>query len=82
MGYAQLIIAIIMLIVSVMLTPKPKRNDPAAQVLTDSDFPIAQETDEIPVVFGQVILAQPNVVWWGDTKTREIHSSQSGGGKK
>lgn len=77
--WIQLIIVLVMLIISYLITPKPKNNDPVAGKLKDSDFPIAQETDEIPVIFGQVILASPNVVWWGDVKTREIKSS---GGKK
>lgn len=77
--YIQLIIAIIMLIVSFLLMPKPKRADASAQTLSDSDFPIASESDEIPVVFGEVVLASPNVVWWGDVRTREIRKS---GGKK
>jgi hypothetical protein len=49
------------------------------QTLTDSDFPIAEESQEIPVVFGEVVLGDPNVVWWGDVATREIRKS---GGKK
>jgi len=77
--WIQLIIAIIMLIISFLMMPKPKRSDPAAQTLSDSDFPIANESDEIPVVFGEVVLAQPNIVYWGDVKTREIRKS---GGKK
>lgn len=77
--WPQLIFALVMLVISYLIAPKPKNTDPAVTTLTDSDFPIAQETDEIPVVFGQVVLAQPNVVWWGDVKTREIKKS---GGKK
>lgn len=77
--WIQLVIAIVMLIISYLIMPKPKRSDPTAQTLTDSDFPIANESDEIPVVFGEVILAAPNVVWWGDVRTREIRKS---GGKK
>lgn len=77
--WIQLIIAIVMLIISFLIMPKPKRSDPTVQTLTDSDFPIANESDEIPVVFGEVVLASPNVVWWGDVRTREI---RKGGGKK
>ncbi len=78
--WIQIVVAIVMMIISYLIQPKPKNNDPTVQKLTDSDFPIAQESDAIPVVFGEVILAAPNVVWWGDVVTREIRSG--GGGKK
>ena len=77
--WIQLVIAIVMLIVSYLITPKPKRSDPTVQALGDDDFPLADEGSEIPVPFGEVVLAAPNVVWWGDVRTREIRSS---GGKK
>ena len=70
----QIVIAIVMMIISALLMPKPKRSDPTVQTLTDNDFPLANESDEIPVVFGEVVLAAPNVVWWGDVRTREIKS--------
>ncbi|AEY69556.1 tail assembly protein [Burkholderia phage vB_BceS_AH2] len=77
--WIQLIIALVMLVISYLIMPKPKRNDPTVQALKDDDFPLADEGNEIPVVFGECVLAAPNVVWWGDVKTREIRSS---GGKK
>jgi hypothetical protein len=77
--FLQLIVAFVLLVVSYLLMPKQKRSDPTVQTITDEDFPLAEEGTEIPVVFGEVVLAAPNVVWWGDVKTREIRSS---GGKK
>lgn len=71
----QLIIAIILIIVSYLITPRPRHSDPTAAQLSDKDFPVSQEQTPIPVVFGEVILKQPNVVWWGDVKTREIRKS-------
>lgn len=68
----QLIVAIVLIIISVLLTPRPRHSDPAASQLSDKDFPISTEQTPIPVVFGECILRQPNVVWWGDVKTRPI----------
>ena len=72
----QLIFLVVVAIVSYALTPKPKNADPA--IIQDSDIPIAAEGTPIPVVFGEVWLKQPNVVWYGDLKTTPIHRS---GGK-
>lgn len=71
----QLIIALILIIASYLLTPRPKNQDPTASQLSDKDFPISQEQTPICVVFGEVTLKDPNVVWWGDVKTRAIKIS-------
>jgi len=34
----------------------------------------------IPVVFGEVLIEAPNVVWYGDSEAQPIYSG--GGGKK
>lgn len=77
----QLLVAFVLLIVAALIMPKPKRNDPTVQALRDDDFPLADEGDEIPVVFGECVVAAPNVVWWGDVRTREIRKSGGKGGK-
>jgi len=59
---------------SVMNAPKA----PDATVQT-ADAPTASEGRPIPVVFGTVLIRDPNIVWYGDLNTIPIVSS---GGKK
>lgn len=73
--WVQLIIAIVMLIVSYALAPKPKNQNASVQ---EGEVPTASASDPIPVVFGTVDLKQSNVVWWGDPSTRAIKTK---GGK-
>lgn len=47
--------------------------------ISDFNFPTADESRAVPVVFGTVKVADPNVVWYGDLTTRAIVKS---GGKK
>lgn len=74
----QLIWAVVMMIVAyaiqVYLTPKPK-NASFGQL----DVPVAEEGATISVVFGTVLIKDANVMWYGDSGTKEIYSS---GGKK
>lgn len=74
--WQYLVIYIISMIVVRALTPKPK--GPAPGDIKDN-IPTAEAGREIPVLFGTRIIGQPNVVWWGDVKTKAIKSS---GGKK
>lgn len=67
----------IALIATYALRPKPYSEPPAG--LSDLEVPTAAEGREIPVLFGCVEIKTPNVVWYGDLKTKAIKSS---GGKK
>lgn len=49
-----------------------KANQAKASALGDFTAPTAEEGRVIPVVFGTVKLAAPNVVWYGDLKARAI----------
>ena len=49
-------------------TPAP----PPSAGLQDFDVPVATDGKEIPVLFGTREITQPNVVWYGDLKTRPI----------
>ena len=59
------------------LMPKPQTAPPPG--LGEVKVPTAEEGREIPVLFGTRIIQGPNVVWWGDVKTRPHKVSQ---GKK
>ena len=65
------------LVVTYALRPKPQSQKPAG--LEDLQVPTAEEGKEISVLFGCRDLRGPNVVWYGDYKTKRIKSS---GGKK
>lgn len=59
-------------VLSDLLRPKPKFGAPAPSALGDFTVPTAQEGRPIPVIFGTVKLAGPNVVWYGDLLVRPI----------
>lgn len=75
------ITAIIILVASVListaLAPKPPQPKPAA--LEDFSVPTAEEGRPIPVVFGEVWITGPNVLWYGDLRSTPIRKK---GGKK
>lgn len=64
------ILYIVTLILSIALAPKPKA--PKSASIEDFDFPTAQEGRSIPVVFGDIEITGPNVLWYGDLLTRKI----------
>lgn len=73
------IASIVLSVVSVayaIFGPKPKVPDATVQT---GQAPTAQEGRPIPVVFGTVLVRDPNIVYYGDLYTRPIKSS---GGKK
>lgn len=79
MFWVQLGFAIASLILSYALAPKPPRPDNAIKDL-DFDVPTADANRKIPVVFGRVLITDPNVVWWGNPTTTDI--IKDAGGKK
>lgn len=58
------------LAISYALTPKPQ--NAKASGLGDFQAPTAEEGREIPVLFGTRDISGPNVVWYGDLRTRSI----------
>lgn len=50
--------------------PKPKSQPPVE--LSNINVPTAEEGRAIPVVFGTRVIEGPNVVWYGDFKSKEI----------
>jgi hypothetical protein len=78
--FMWIVVYVAMALISAMLRPKPKMQNAKPGALGDKDFPIASQSSPVPVVFGQVFLSQPNVVWWGDPSVSEIR--RSSGGKK
>ncbi|WP_288959812.1 hypothetical protein [uncultured Sulfitobacter sp.] len=68
----QLAIAVVLAVLSYVLTPKPKRVKPEAA--KDLEDPTAEAGRPIPVVFGTVTVTGPNILWYGEksTKTYEV----------
>lgn len=64
-------------VISYALQPKPQ--NAKAAMLGDFNVPTAEEGREIPVLFGTRDIEGPNVVWYGDLRTKAIKKK---GGKK
>lgn len=75
--WSYLAILVISALVSYALSPKPPAPEPPS--LDDVDAPVAEEGKPIGVVFGEVVITGPNVVWFGDLGQEPIVKS---GGKK
>lgn len=63
-------------VLSALLQKKPKDIQPSS--LGDFQAPTAEEGRAIPVIFGTVKLAAPNVVWFGDLKINAIKKKVGG----
>lgn len=72
MIWVQIGIAVVMLIISYVMQPKipPQRGGPGA--LDDIDAPTATEDRVITQIFGRRWNKSPNVVWYGNIKTKPI----------
>ena len=74
---AQALLVVALTALQYILSPKPKtpKLEPADKI----DVPGSIVGKEIPVIFGTVIIRDPNVPWFGDIKTKAIKKK---GGKK
>lgn len=77
--WQYLVVMAISAIVTYALMPRSQTPQQKPAALGDFNFPTADESRAIPVVFGTVKIADPNVVWYGDLKTVAIRKK---GGKK
>jgi len=74
---AKIAVYVIALAVTAALKDSPDGPTPAS--IEDFEVPTADQSRNIPVVFGTVMVKGSNVVWWGDLRTKKIKKS---GGKK
>lgn len=63
----QLVIALVLIVVSVVLTPKVKT--PKTEI-RELDDPTADAGREIPVIFGTITIRDPNILWFGEKNTK------------
>lgn len=64
---------VLSLAISFLMTPKPRNQKPAG--IEEFDIPTAKLGRDIPVLFGRKMIKAPNVVWYGDLRTRRIRKS-------
>ena len=67
--WGQILIQIAMLVVSYILTPKPKQAKPAAA--EQADNPIAEAGMSIPKVFGTIRVKSLNTLWYAEKYVHE-----------
>ena len=75
--WIQLAIMVVAALVASAMAPKPPIPKPAS--LADFDVPTAEEGRKIAKVFGEYVIPDPNVLWYGDLTSVAI---QKKGGKK
>lgn len=73
----QIAIVIVAAVVAAAMAPKPPQPKPAA--LGDFDVPTAEEGRPIAKVFGEMLIRDPNNLWYGDLSSDPIKKK---GGKK
>lgn len=80
MVWDDLVYALVLMVISAAISyltaPRPERNDAVVQKL---DVPTAEAGKGIPVIFGDILLKDANVIDYFDPKTEPI--SSGGGGK-
>lgn len=65
----QILIAVVMMIASYMLMPKPKAPKPDAA--KQMDDPVAEAGIPRPKVWGTLIMKELNCLWFGDKRMHE-----------
>lgn len=77
MGWEYVLVLLVAAVVSIALAPKPPAPTPPS--LEDIEVPSTEEGTPVPVVFGEVWIRSPHVLWYGDLSAEPI---QKKGGKK
>ncbi len=70
--WVMLLINVITFLVTELLRPKPNIEDAKPAGLGDFNVPTATEGRAVPLIWGRVRLAGPNVVWYGDLVAEPI----------
>ena len=67
--FIQLLVGVTLMVISYLITPKPKREKP--EPARDLELPTAEAGRPVPVVFGTMTVKGGNVLWRGDRRKRE-----------
>jgi len=70
----NLIFGLALMIIGYLLMPKPKKQKPAE--VTELESPTSETGIPWSVVFGDIVVKEPNYLWWGD-KSYARHSKKS-----
>lgn len=63
----QLLVSLILSVVAYVIAPKPKKDAP--EELKDLEVPTSESGRPIPVVFGDITVKSPNILWFGEKRT-------------
>lgn len=69
----QIIIAVVMMVASYLLMPKPKQ--PQSSSTGDLNKPTADASRPVNVPFGTLTVKSPNCLWYGDIGQRTFEVS-------
>ena len=64
--WITLLIYAALFVLSDLLSPKPELENAKPAGIGDFSFPTATEQRKVPLLWGTIRIAGPNVVWWGD----------------
>jgi len=70
--FVTLLIYAVLFVLSDLLSPKPELENAKPAGIGDFSFPTATEQRKVPLLWGTVRIAGPNVVWWGDLQQEAI----------
>lgn len=66
--WITLLIGLALSVVASLLAPKPKKPKPPA--ITPFEDPTSEAGKPVPVVFGTDIVRDPNILWFGEKRSR------------
>lgn len=66
----MLLVAIAMMVLTFLLAPKPKIEKLKPD--TEIEVPATEVGRPLPVIFGTVIIRNPNIVWFGNIMIKEV----------
>jgi hypothetical protein len=65
----QILVSVAISFVAAIIMPRPKTEKP--DEVKDLELPTAEAGRPIPVVFGEITVKSPNVLWYGEKRTEK-----------
>jgi len=79
MGLVEyLLVSAVLMVLSMLLMPSPNVEDAKKGNLDEFGFPTNMENRNIPLAFGTNRLTGPNIIWYGNLRTRPIKEDLGG----